>query len=73
MLSADATSTPIFWGHGTSDAVVPYKFGVGSVQILKEKLGFKDVEFKPYRGMGHSSDTQEIVDLSTWLKKVIPA
>jgi len=73
MFSAEATSTPIFWGHGTSDNVVPYRFGAGSVQLLKDSLGFKDIEFKSYQGVGHSSDTQEIVDLGAWLKRVIPA
>ncbi|KAG8745547.1 hypothetical protein FRC10_007725 [Ceratobasidium sp. 414] len=73
MLPPGATTTPIFWGHGTSDPVVPYRFGAGSAQILKEKVGFQDVEFNSYQGVGHSTDTQEIVDLSTWLKRVIPA
>ncbi|KAG9102000.1 hypothetical protein FS749_000565 [Ceratobasidium sp. UAMH 11750] len=73
MFSSHAKSTPIFWGHGTSDPVIPYRFGAGSVQILKEKAGFEEVEFHPYQGIAHSTDTQEIVDLSAWLKRVIPA
>ncbi|KAG9103224.1 hypothetical protein FRC06_011694 [Ceratobasidium sp. 370] len=73
MFSSGATSTPIFWGHGTSDPVVPYGFGAGSVRILQEKVGFQDVEFNSYQGVGHSTDTQEIVDLSAWLKRVVPA
>ena len=73
MFSAEATTTPIFWGHGKSDNVVPYRFGAGSVQILKDKLGFKDLEFKSYEGVGHSADTQEIADLGAWLKRVLPA
>ncbi|QRV72699.1 carbohydrate esterase family 1 protein [Ceratobasidium sp. AG-Ba] len=72
MLSSDATTTPVFWGHGTADPVVPYRFGAGSVQILKDKAGFKDIDFKPYQGMGHSTDNQEIIDFSAWLKRVIP-
>jgi predicted esterase len=73
MLSAGATSTPIFWGHGTADAVVPYKFGTLSVQFLQESLGFKNVQFNSYQGVGHSADQQEIADLGAWLKRVIPA
>lgn len=73
LFSAEATTTPIFWGHGKSDNVVPYRFGAGSVQLLKDNLGFKDLEFKSYEGVGHSADTQEIADLGAWLKRVIPA
>jgi len=69
MISAEATSIPIFWGHGTADNVVSHQFGKDSVDILQNTLSFKDVQFKSYEGIGHSADTQEIVDLGAWLRK----
>ncbi|KAJ1308570.1 hypothetical protein OPQ81_004269 [Rhizoctonia solani] len=72
LLSPSATSTPIFWGHGTADAVVPYKFGQMSVEHMQGSLGFANIQFNSYKGMAHSADQQEIADLGAWLKKVIP-
>jgi predicted esterase len=39
--------TPFFLAHGTSDEVVPFKFGKISSEML-EKLGLEDVSFNPY-------------------------
>ncbi|KAB5595541.1 Acyl-protein thioesterase 1 [Ceratobasidium theobromae] len=72
ILNPNAASTPIFWGHGTDDQLVPHDLGVRSVQLLQESLQFKDVVFKSYTGVAHSADEQEIDDLSEWLAKVIP-
>ncbi|CAE6425633.1 unnamed protein product [Rhizoctonia solani] len=72
LLSPTATSTPIFWGHGTVDPVVPYKFGHMSVEHMKGSLGFSNLQFNSYKGMAHSADQQEIADLGAWLKSVIP-
>ncbi|CAE6481787.1 unnamed protein product [Rhizoctonia solani] len=73
LLSPSATSTPIFWGHGTADPVVPYKFGQLSVHHMQTNLGFKSIEFKSYQGMAHSAEQQEIADLGAWLRQVIPS
>ncbi|CAE6527363.1 unnamed protein product [Rhizoctonia solani] len=73
LLSASATSTPIFWGHGTADPVVPYKFGKMSADHMQSNLGFTNLQFNSYEKMAHSADQQEIVDLGAWLRKVIPS
>lgn len=75
-----AAQIPLFWGHGTSDPLVKFKFGTDSVEFLKSQLGFKQsddsaagLEFHAYAGMAHSSCPEEQNDLSTWLKRVVPA
>jgi len=80
MISPEAATIPIFWGHGKSDPVVQYKYGAQSVEYLQTKLGLKaaaigsnaGIEFKSYAGMGHSSSSKEISDMSAWLERVLP-
>lgn len=79
MVSAHASEIPLFWGHGTSDPLVVYKFGTDSVELLTKKIGFTQsagkatgLDFKSYEGMGHSSCQEELDDLSAWIKRVIP-
>ncbi|OQS05914.1 acyl-protein thioesterase 1,2 [Thraustotheca clavata] len=56
--------------HGTADEVVQFPLG----QILADRLQAMKhtVEFKTYRGMGHTSNMQEINDFRTWLSQVLP-
>ncbi|CAE6454649.1 unnamed protein product [Rhizoctonia solani] len=72
MLSPSASSTQIFWGHGTSDTTVPYKFGQLSVHHMQNNLNFANIQFESYQGMAHSAEQQEIADLGAWLRRVIP-
>jgi len=62
--------TRIFMGHGDVDQVVRYQFGKLTADTLTE-WGYK-VDFKTYRGLGHSADPQEISDFEDFLKKTIP-
>ncbi len=57
-------ATPVFWGHGSLDPVVPLQRGVESRDVLLA-LGFA-VEWHTYP-MGHAVCPQEIVDLRAWL------
>jgi len=79
LLGQSATTTPIFWGHGVDDPLVPLSIGKLSKQELggigvkeAEESGKPGVFFKGYPGLGHSADMQEIDDWAHWLKKVIP-
>ncbi|CAE6455861.1 unnamed protein product [Rhizoctonia solani] len=72
LMAPNAASTNIFWGHGTSDGVVPYKFGQMSVHHMQNNLNFANIQFNSYRGMAHSADQQEIADLGAWLRNIIP-
>jgi len=62
--------TRIFMGHGDVDQVVRYQFGKLTADTLTE-WGYK-VDFKTYRGLGHSADPEEIRDFEDFLKKTIP-
>jgi predicted esterase len=85
MCSENASSTPIFWGHGTADPLVTYKIGSSSVEFLKTALGIsavtaegsdaaalKGVLFKSYAGLQHGAAPEELNDLTEWLKKILP-
>ncbi|KAJ3031800.1 hypothetical protein HK097_005408 [Rhizophlyctis rosea] len=61
---------PILQCHGDADEVVPYSWGKMSHDLVKS-LGF-NVNFKTYRYMGHSSCDEEIKDVATFLKEVLP-
>jgi predicted esterase len=74
MVSAHASSIPVFWGHGTADPLVNIEFGRRSVEWLKKELKppAKDVTFKEYDGVEHSASVKELEDLKAWLSKVLP-
>lgn len=61
---------PVFMGHGTADNVVAFPFGEKSMTLL-QSLG-AHVEFKGYPGMGHSSSDAEMMDVRTFVKRVLP-
>lgn len=53
--------TQIFQAHGDFDPVVPYKFGQLSASLLKSFM--KNVSFKTYAGLSHSSCDDEMNDI----------
>ena len=58
----------VFWGHGDKDPKVPIKLGMLGAESLKE-LGIP-VEWKTYRGMGHTTCNAEYVDFKDFVEKV---
>ena len=62
--------TPIFMGHGSADKLVRYDWGKQTAAILTD-LGLK-VDFKTYKGLGHSADPKEIDDLESYLNDRLP-
>lgn len=62
-------ATPIFLGHGSSDFLVPLQIGQMSEQLIKQFN--PHVEMHIYRGMQHSSSTEEMRDLKTFLSNHI--
>ena len=44
---------PVFQGHGDADQLVSLDWGNMTVQLM-QSLGFSNVTFKKYRGVGHS-------------------
>jgi phospholipase/carboxylesterase len=60
--------TPIFWGHGTGDPIVPLTRGVQSRDVL-QGLGYR-VDWHTYP-MPHSVCAEEIADMRQWLGRVL--
>lgn len=59
--------TPIIQCHGTSDPVVPFRFGHMSSALIS---GFNPkLEFKSYTGMAHTACPQELGDIKKFLTK----
>ncbi|WP_199100962.1 alpha/beta hydrolase [Dyella sp. ASV21] len=56
--------TPIFWGHGTGDPIVPLTRGVASRDLL-QSLGYQ-VAWHTYP-MPHSVCAEEVADLRQWM------
>lgn len=50
---------PIIQCHGDADPMVPHDWGKATVMKL-QSMGFNQVDFKTYRGLGHSS-TEEVI------------
>ncbi|EJD01534.1 Phospholipase/carboxylesterase [Fomitiporia mediterranea MF3/22] len=80
MMSDHAKKLPIFWGHGTNDPLVRPEIANASRQFLEDQMGIKGaskedptgLEFHPYPGLEHSAAPEEIGDLGSWLKRVVP-
>ncbi|KAG8931969.1 hypothetical protein FRC02_001849 [Tulasnella sp. 418] len=72
MMSDHARKLPIFWGHGTQDPVVQFKWGEMSVDFLQKQLKVENLIFKSYP-MGHSAVPEEINDVKDWLSKHLPS
>ena len=68
-LKLDKT-TPLFQCHGDSDFMVSLKYGQLTHEVLKTLL--HNVQFKLYKGLGHSTVPQEMEDVGAWVKGVIP-
>ncbi len=56
--------TPVFWGHGTADPIVPLTRGVNSRDLL-QSLGYL-VSWHTYP-MPHSVCGEEVTDLRQWM------
>jgi predicted esterase len=82
MVSDNAKSTPIFWGHGKDDPLVRFDLGEGSAKYLTEVIGIpkatedgssqQGLSFNAYAGVEHSTNMQELQDLRAWIKRVLP-
>ena len=68
---ASNKETPVFMGHGDSDPLVQYQWGVETADELK-KIGWK-VDLRTYKGLVHSADPKEIEDLEKYLEQRLPS
>jgi phospholipase/carboxylesterase len=68
--SAANRDVPIFYAHGVHDPVIPFAMASMSRQKLTA-AGYK-VQWQEYP-MQHSVCTEEVADISAWLKEVLGA
>ena len=83
MASEHSKTLPIFWGHGTADAVISLERAKSSLESLETLFGIKavtpeeksqgGVEFHTYAGVAHSLVEEEMEDWKAFLRGVIPA
>lgn len=80
MVSAHASSIPIFWGHGNADPLVPYKLGRVCAEYLVTEVGVpwapcpgapEGLDFHTYHGLAHYIRDDELTDVASWLKKIL--
>lgn len=80
MARRDATSLPIFWGHGLADRLVYKQINGAALDFLVKEVGIRYTEdlggrglmYKSYEGMSHETNEQERNDLEGFIKKIIP-
>lgn len=63
--------TPIVQCHGDCDPLVPYKWGQMTASLLKQFS--TKTEFKTFKGLGHSSNDEEMAFLKTFVERILPA
>jgi phospholipase/carboxylesterase len=64
-------ATPIFWGHGTADEMVPFELATSGWREL-ESAGAR-LESHRYPRMGHSINPDELRDAARWLQARLEA
>ena len=64
--------TPLFYGHGSSDPLIPPMVAQLSADHLQKNLQLEDLRFKMYPGMQHSTCSQEMQDMRAFLAAVLP-
>jgi predicted esterase len=80
MVSEKIKDARIFWGHGIDDPLVKYLWAAESRDYLKDVLSISEtsgselqgLSFNSYSGLEHSTSHEELMDLLSWLEKVLP-
>lgn len=63
-------NTPVFQGHGTVDPVINFNYGKRTHEFYKD-LGFKEIDFNAYPGVGHSTSEDELASVMKLIHKVV--
>ena len=72
-MSAHGRDTPVFHGHGSHDALVRMQVATKTKDHVIEQKHSAKYEFKVYQRMAHSACNEEMDDLVTFLKQVLPS
>ncbi|XP_073968624.1 acyl-protein thioesterase 1 isoform X2 [Rhodnius prolixus] len=62
-------ATPIVQCHGDCDPLVPYKWGQMTASLLKQFTAKS--EFKTIKGLGHSSNDEEMAFLKAFVERIL--
>jgi len=65
-------STPILHCHGEADPMVQVRMAKRSQQVLMEEKGAKEYELKTYPNLVHSVNPEEVMEVLSFLKRVLP-
>jgi predicted esterase len=71
-LSENGKNTPVLHCHGTADPLVLPQFAEASRTHVLEGGHTAGYELRTYRGLAHSANMQELMDIVQWLGKVLP-
>ncbi|KAJ4707927.1 acyl-protein thioesterase 2-like [Melia azedarach] len=63
-------SLPILLCHGSGDDVIAYKHGERSAQVLNS-VGFRNLTFRTYNGVGHYTVPEEMDEVCNWLSATL--
>jgi phospholipase/carboxylesterase len=61
--------TPIFWGHGTADTLVPFELAEEGWATLR--AAGAQLESHQYPGMSHTINDGEMSDAAAWVERVL--
>jgi len=61
IFNQENVNTPILMLHGEDDNIVRFEWGKESYELIK--TFHQKAKFKSYPGVGHSSNTEEILDM----------
>ncbi|CAH1115398.1 unnamed protein product [Psylliodes chrysocephalus] len=67
----NSDSLPILQCHGDCDPVVPYKWGQMTASVLKTMI--RNIDFRSYRGLTHTSSDEELNDVKQFITKHLPS
>jgi len=71
-MSKESINTQVMMCHGILDTIVPLEIAkLGCQLITKCRNSDKNLIWKVYSNLGHSSSKEEIKDVVEWLLKVI--
>ncbi|CBZ54084.1 hypothetical protein NCLIV_045170 [Neospora caninum Liverpool] len=71
--------TPVLHCHGEQDELVLFEFGEESAALVKqqyaaacgEEVAKEAVKFRPFRGLGHSANPQELAEVRLFVESVL--
>jgi lysophospholipase-2 len=72
-ISTHGKDTPVLHCHGTSDPLVLPEFAEDSRKHVLEGGHTAGYELRTYRGLAHSANMQELMDVVQWLDKILPS